>query len=218
MVLPLRHLLQGARGDAYFSAAWPWTTRRSSGGSRSTGLSWIHRPAGTDASPRWGADSWRVDETYIRIGGKWCYLYRAVTKRGDTLDFYLSTRRSTASAKRFLAKTLRSTRHHGQPRVICTDKNPALAAAITALKAEGKCHQKWNIAGQSTATTSSEATTVDWKRILGPKSGFKTPTSAYRALQGMEAMHSLRKGQGRLFAYDAPNPDAVIVTKAFQHL
>ena len=85
-------------------------------------------------------------------------------------------------------------------------------------KRRENAHQKWNIAGQSTATTSSKATTVDWKRILGPKSGFKTPTSAYRALQGMEAMHSLRKGQGRLFAYGAPSPDAVIVTKAFQHL
>ena len=37
------------------------------------------------------ADSWRVDETYIRVGGRWCYLYRAVTKDGRTLDFYMST-------------------------------------------------------------------------------------------------------------------------------
>ena len=65
------------------------------------------------------------------------YLYRAVTSHGDTLDFYLSTRRNTASAKRFLAKTLRSTAHAGPPRVINTDKNPALAAAIADLKATG---------------------------------------------------------------------------------
>jgi IS6 family transposase len=51
----------------------------------------------------WRAQSWRVDETYLRIGGKWCYLYPALTSRGDTLDFSLSTRRNTASAKRFLA-------------------------------------------------------------------------------------------------------------------
>jgi IS6 family transposase len=87
----------------------------------------------------WTAQSWRVDETYIRIGGKWCYLYRAVTSHGDTLNFYLSTRRNTASAKRFLAKTLRSTAHAGPPRVINTDKNPALAAAIAELKADGQC-------------------------------------------------------------------------------
>src|SRR5699024_2258641 len=65
----------------------------------------------------WRAQSWRVDETYLRIGGRWCYLYRAVTSRGDTLDFYLSTRRTTASAKKFLGKTLRSTAAGGAPRV-----------------------------------------------------------------------------------------------------
>ncbi|AWT24963.1 hypothetical protein Csp1_01350 [Corynebacterium provencense] len=48
------------------------------------------------------ADSWRVDETYIRVGGRWCYLYRAVTKDGRTLDFYMSTRRNTTAATRFL--------------------------------------------------------------------------------------------------------------------
>ena len=88
---------------------------------------------------RWGADSRRVDETDIRIVGTWCYLYRAVTKNGDTLDFYLSTRRSTASATPVVATPLRSTRHHGHPLVICTDTHPAAAAAITAVKAGGTC-------------------------------------------------------------------------------
>ena len=40
--------------------------------------------------PDWQASSWRVDETYIRVGGRWCYLYRAITAGGQTLDFYLS--------------------------------------------------------------------------------------------------------------------------------
>lgn len=54
------------------------------------------------------------------------------------------------------------------------------------------------------------------KQILGPKGGgFKNLVSAYRTLQGMEAMHALRKGQGRVFAFGCPNPDAVIVAKAF---
>jgi len=54
------------------------------------------------------------------------------------------------------------------------------------------------------------------KRILGPKGGgFKNPVSAYRTLQGMEAMHALRKGQGRVFAFGCRNADAVIVAKTF---
>src|SRR5580700_2613345 len=51
-------------------------------------------------------DSWRVDETYIRVKGKWVYLYRAVDSTGATIDFLLSAKRDTAAAKRFLAKAL----------------------------------------------------------------------------------------------------------------
>ena len=54
------------------------------------------------------------------------------------------------------------------------------------------------------------------KRILGPKGAFKNRISAYRTLKGMEAMHSLRKGQGTMFAYGHPNPDAVIVNRVFE--
>jgi transposase-like protein len=50
-----------------------------------------------------------------------------------------------------------------------------------------------------------------------PKRGFKTPTTAYRTLKGIEAMHALRKGQGRIFAYGHPNPDVVIVEKPFAY-
>ena len=56
------------------------------------------------------------------------------------------------------------------------------------------------------------------KRILGPKDAFKNRTSAYRTLKGMEAMHSLRKGQGTMFVYGQPNPDAVIVNRVFQNI
>ncbi|MFH0415725.1 DDE-type integrase/transposase/recombinase, partial [Corynebacterium sp. L4756] len=71
--------------------------------------------------PDWQASSWRVDETYTRVGGKWYYLYRAITAGGQTLDFYLSPKRNVAAAKRFLAKTLRSNASAGFPRVINTD-------------------------------------------------------------------------------------------------
>ena len=54
------------------------------------------------------------------------------------------------------------------------------------------------------------------KRILGPKGAFKNRTFAYRTLKGMEAMYSLRKGQGAMFANRQPNPDAVIVNQVFE--
>ncbi|MGH8324546.1 MAG: IS6 family transposase, partial [Steroidobacteraceae bacterium] len=50
--------------------------------------------------------NWRVDETHVKVRGQWTCLYRAVDKRGNTVDFYLSPTRNTAAAKRFLGKAL----------------------------------------------------------------------------------------------------------------
>ena len=83
--------------------------------------------------------SWRVDETYVKVRGEWAYLYRAVDKHGDTIEFYLSPTRNTAAAKRFLGKAFRGLKDWEQPTVINTDKVPTYAAALAELKKEGKC-------------------------------------------------------------------------------
>src|ERR1700719_4155971 len=59
--------------------------------------------------------SWRVDETYVRVKGRWTYLYRAVDSRGQTIDFLLAARRDTAAAKRFFRKAM------AQPLALCSD-------------------------------------------------------------------------------------------------
>ena len=69
-------------------------------------------------------DSWRVDETYIRVKGKWVYLYRAVDSTGATIDFLLSAKRDVDAVERFLAKALGG-ENHPAPRVINTDKHAA---------------------------------------------------------------------------------------------
>lgn len=167
----------------------------------------------------WSSDSWRVDETYIRVGGKWCYLYRAVTKDGRSVDFYMSTRRITTAATRLLGKALRGAGHrgpHNGPRVICTDKAPTYAGAIEKLITEQKLPRTVEHRQVKYLNNVIEGDHGRLKRILGPKGGgFKTPVSAYRTLQRMEAMHALRKGQGRVFAFGRLNADAVIVAKAF---
>src|SRR3546814_6160856 len=66
------------------------------------------------------------------------YLYRAVDKRGDTIDFYLSPTRSAKAAKRFLGKALRGLKHWEKPATLNTDKAPSYGEAITELKREGK--------------------------------------------------------------------------------
>jgi transposase, IS6 family len=78
-------------------------------------------------------NSWKVDETYIKVKGKWKYFYRAVDSNGDTIDFMLSSKRNRKTAKRFLKKAL-SSNHNQIPREITVDKNPAYPAAVNELK------------------------------------------------------------------------------------
>ena len=80
-------------------------------------------------------DSWRVDETYIKVKGKWKYLYRAVDSDGNTLEFMFSAKRDHKAAKRFLKKAFLA-KYNQEPRVINVDKNPAYPAAIEELKKE----------------------------------------------------------------------------------
>ena len=79
-------------------------------------------------------DSWRMDETYVRVKGKWRYLYRAVDSTGASLDFLLSAKQDAAAAKRFLAKVLGGA-NHPAPRVINTDGHAAYPPAVAQLKA-----------------------------------------------------------------------------------
>ena len=62
-------------------------------------------------------DSWRVDETYIKVKGQWMYLYRAVDFEGNTIEFHLSKTRDRQAAKDFFKKALRSS-HVSEPRVM----------------------------------------------------------------------------------------------------
>src|ERR1700758_1395285 len=79
-------------------------------------------------------DSWRVDETYVRVKGKWVYLYRAVDSAGATIDFLLSAKRDAAAAERFLTKALGG-ENHPAPRVINTDEYAGYPPAIAGLQA-----------------------------------------------------------------------------------
>src|SRR5512133_951719 len=81
--------------------------------------------------------SWRVDETYIRVAGRWTYLYRAIDSAGNTIDFLLSPYRDTVGAKSFLQLALAQAGRI-QPRVINVDGHPAYPAAVEQLKDSGE--------------------------------------------------------------------------------
>jgi len=81
--------------------------------------------------------AWRVDETYVKVKGRWTYLYRAIDSRGRTIDFLLPARRDTAAAKRFIRKALGQP-HTVNPRTITVDKNPAYPCAVAEMKEDGE--------------------------------------------------------------------------------
>jgi IS6 family transposase len=81
--------------------------------------------------------SWRVDETYVQVKGRWTYLHRAVDSRGQTIDFLLSARRDAASARRFFRKA-RGQPHTVNPRTITVDKNAAYPKAAAEMKVDGE--------------------------------------------------------------------------------
>jgi transposase-like protein len=139
-------------------------------------------------------DSWRVDETYIKVKGQWNYLYRAVDSNGNTLDFLLSAQRDAAAAERFLRKTLRAT-HTQTPRVVNVDKNAAYPPAVDELKADEQLSETTELRQVKYLNNQVEQAHRFIKRLTKPGMGFASFNSAHRTLRGMEAINMIRKGQ-----------------------
>ena len=134
--------------------------------------------------------SWRMDETYIRVKGEWRYLYRAVDKHGQTIDFLLTEHRDERAAKRFLTKAIR---RHGVPEKITIDGSAANEAAIRSYNEEhGTAIEIRQIKYLNNIIEQDHRGV---KRITRPMLGFKSFDAAQCALAGIELMHMLKKGQ-----------------------
>jgi putative transposase len=134
--------------------------------------------------------SWRMDETYIRVKGEWRYLYRAVDKHGQTIDFLLTEHRDQEAALRFLKKAIR---RGGVPRKITIDGSEANAVAIKRYNEE---HGTAIIIRQVKYLNNViEQDHRGVKRVTRPMLGFKSFAAAQAALSGLELMHMLKKGQ-----------------------
>ena len=156
-------------------------------------LKWYWKPK--------SGSSWRVDETYIKVKGKWMYLYRASDKYGNTIDFYLSRTRNTNAAKRFLGKALKSIPKHAQPKTINTDKNSTYIKAITGLKAEGRCPDNLEHRQVKYLNNIVESDHGKLKRLIKPTLGFKSMKTAYATIKGFEIMRMFKKGRFELWKY-----------------
>ena len=129
--------------------------------------------------------------------GKWAYLYRALDKLGNTIDFYLSATRNTKAAKRFLGKALRGLKAWEQPEVLNTDKAPTYAAAIAQLKAEGKCPNETKHRQVKYLNNVVEADHGKLKQLIGPVRGFKDDENGLRHDQGLRGDARAAQGPSR---------------------
>ena len=159
--------------------------------------------------------SWRVDETYVRVKGRWMYLYRAVDSRGQTIDFLLSAKRDAEAAKRFFRKALGQP-HTVNPRTITVDKNPAYPCAVEQMKEDGEL---WRFARLRQCKFLNNIVEQDHrrvKRLVRPGLGFGSFRTARRTLAGYEAMAMVRKGQVRKVRGRDMRAQASFVAELFQ--
>jgi transposase-like protein len=144
---------------------------------------------------------WHVDETYIKVRGRWMYLYRAIDSNGDTVEFWFSERRNLAAAKRFLRKAMQ---RHGMPERIVIDGSQTNREAILSCDTESRLQDRSGctlkpirIRQSAYLNNRIEQDHRAVRRRVRPMLGFKSKTSARVILSGIEMVHMMRKGQAK---------------------
>ena len=131
-------------------------------------------------------DRWYVDETYVRVAGRWRYVYRAVEQHGQIIDVYVSPRRDTDAARRFFNKALSA---HGEPAEVVTDRAWALLAAVVEL-VPGAFHHT-----EQYANNRIEGDHGRLKARLRPMRGLKRDCTARVIMLGHTFMQNLRRSE-----------------------
>jgi len=147
--------------------------------------------------------SYRVDETYIKVGKSCKYLYRAVDKEGQTIEFLLSAKRDVSAAKRFFKKMMRAD-HRRLPFSISVDKNAAYPDAFTSSQEEKVLPHDCQLRRVKYLNNVIEQDHRFIKKKVRASQCFKSFHTAERTLEGIEAVNMIRKGQvKRLSGSDA---------------
>ena len=151
--------------------------------------------AQAQARKRPTSTSWRMDETYIKVKGDWTYLYRAVDRDGQTLDFLLSERRDLTAVRRFFKRAISA---NGVPDRVVIDKSGANLAGLQAVNVVLKFTGNGRTIKVQQVKYLNNILEQDHrfiKRITRPMMGFKAFHSAAATLAGIETAHMIRKGQ-----------------------
>lgn len=134
--------------------------------------------------------SWRMDETYIKLNGKWVYLYRAIDKFGNTIDFLLRHKRDTQAAKAFFRRAIRST-----PEKVTMDKSGSNKAAVIRIKKDQSEEEQIEIKKIKYLNNIVEQDHRFIKKRTKPMLGFKNFHAAQRTIGGIESIRMIQKGQ-----------------------
>jgi IS6 family transposase len=137
--------------------------------------------------------SWRVDETYVRVGGRWKYLFRAVDKFGRLIASILAERRDTGAAYRFLRKALKTMSNY-PPSSITSDRLASCLKAIRRLQSEGLLPKDVEHRTSKYLNTIIEADHGALKRMIRPARGFQRMKTASATSKGFEVMRMIRRG------------------------
>ena len=133
---------------------------------------------------------WRMDETYIKVKGQWRYLYRAVDKQGNTVDFLLTKRRKRISAHKFLIKAIMN---NGKPELINIDNSGANRSALKLYNRRNYSRIKIRQCKYLNNIVEQDHRMIKWRIVQGL--GFKDFESASRTISGIEIVRMLKKNQ-----------------------
>jgi putative transposase len=139
--------------------------------------------------------SWRMDETYIKLNGKWIYLYRAVDKEGNTIDFLLRAKRDAVAAKAFFRKAFKE---NGRPDKVTIDKSGSNKATLDHFNKDMPEKEKIEIRQAKYLNNIAEQDHRFVKKRTKPILGFKNFYSAKQTISGIE--------KDKLLVKTLPNP------------
>jgi transposase-like protein len=164
-------------------------------------MRWVHHYV-PEFERRWNrfarpvGPSWHVDETYVKIRGKWVYLYQAGDREGKTVDLRLSSKRDVAAAKAFFRKAIKG--QGSTPRTITLDGYAASHRAVREMEAEGQMPTDTKPRSSKYLNNLIEQDHRGVKARIGPMPGFKRPRTASVTIAGIELLRRIRKGQFNL--------------------
>ena len=161
-----------------------------------------------------GGTSFRVDETYIKVGKTCKYLYRAVDKEGSTIEFMISAKRDASAAKRFFKKMMRA-RHRRLPFSISADKNAAYPRAFSTSQEERVVPKDCKLRRVKYLNNVIEQDHRFIKKKVRASQCFKSFHTAERTLEGIEAMNMMRKGQVKRVAGSDAQGQSTFVASLF---